>query len=160
MKYTDEISLYPDIAKSFQKILKMRGFDSVVYYTYKEFLPKFKDMFSQEISILDKDARPDLIITYYNKSKELKKIAIEVKKNDLTLKDIAQAKIYCDVFQTDDVFLISLKEVRDKFKRYYRHNKDILVCANGKILKTLVLSNDGDLMYQNIFPQEEDILNE
>ena len=45
-------------------------------------------------------------------TKDYKRTNTDLKLKDkvaLTIKDIAQAKIYCDVFQTDNVFLISLE---------------------------------------------------
>lgn len=151
--YENEISMYEDIIKSISNILEFRGYKFRVFRTWKEFDPYLKERYTQVIAVLQKDVLPDIMVLYGNTDKYEKTLIIEVKINSLIVKDIAQAKMYCDVFNADALMLVSCIEVRNAFKDFYKLNNNFLKCNNGTILHTCVLLN-SNLQIQNCFPND------
>ena len=149
--YKKELEMYEDIIKSISKKMEFYGYDYKVFRTWKSFDPYLKSKFSLVCSILNKDTLPDIIVLYKNNENMEKTIIIEVKKENLIAKDIAQAKLYCDVFDADSVLLVSLIPLRKSFKEFSQKNEYFLKCANSVQLYTCVLQ-DQQLQLQNSFP--------
>lgn len=156
-EYSCEIDMYPDIIESMAKKMEFLGYEYTIYKTWKEFSPGLKEIYPNVISILNKDVLPDLTVIYKNKHGEQKCLIIEVKLGQLILKDIAQAKMYGDIFDADSVLLVSLKKIRKSFIEFYLVNQNYLKCANGSQLYTCILDNK-QLQLQNPFPLDGGII--
>lgn len=153
-EYDNEISMYPDIIDSLTTIFNFYGYsdsDFKIYKTWKEFHPDLKTKYSKEIDILDKFANPDITVVYKDHSGHEKTLIVEVKKGAIVMKDIAQAKIYGDIFDSDYVFLVSLIDLRRKVKEYYAVNNTILGYSKNRTIRFVQLK-DSNLQLQTSFP--------
>lgn len=158
MEYSNEISMYPDIMDSIKKYMEFNKYEFKIYKTWKEFEPELKIMFQKEIEILQDFGKPDITVLYKNKfESKYKVLIIEVKLNDIVMKDIAQAKIYGDIFDADKVFLVGTKELRRKIKMYYEYNDNILKYSKDREIKYIRLDNKN-LQMQQAFPIGGDLL--
>lgn len=152
-EYENEIAMYPDIIESISKKLSFLGYNHKVFETWHTFDPELKAMYPQVCSILNKDVLPDITVVYENENGERKCLIIEVKKKDLTIKDIGQTKIYTDIFNADSVLLVSLVKIRKSFVEFSKYNDNFLKCANGAQLYTCVLENEH-LQLQSCYPSD------
>lgn len=150
MVYKKEIDMYEDIIKSISEKMDFYGYEYKVFKTWKTFDPLLSKMYPNVISILNKEVLPDITVIYNNKE-SIKCLIIEVKIGQLIIKDVAQAKMYCDIFNADSVLLVSLKKIRKSFIEFSLINKDFLKCSNGSQLYTCTLEN-GTLQTQNCYP--------
>ncbi len=151
--YEKEVDMYPDIIDSISKKLSFLGYKYKVFKTWQSFDPELKAMYPQVCAILNKDVLPDITVVYENENSERKCLIIEVKKKDLTIKDIGQAKIYTDIFNADSVLLVSLVKIRKSFVEFSKYNDNFLKCANGAQLYTCVLENEH-LQLQSCYPSD------
>ncbi len=151
--YEKEVDMYPDIIDSISKKLSFLGYKYKVFKTWQSFDPELKAMYPQVCAILNKDVLPDITVVYENENGERKCLIIEVKKKDLTIKDIGQAKIYTDIFNADSVLLVSLVKIRKSFVEFSKYNDIFLKCANGAQLYTCVLENEH-LQLQSCYPSD------
>ncbi len=151
--YEKEVDMYPDIIDSISKKLSFLGYKYKVFKTWQSFDPELKAMYPQVCAILNKDVLPDITVVYKNENGERKCLIIEVKKKDLTIKDIGQAKIYTDIFNADSVLLVSLVKIRKSFVEFSKYNDNFLKCANGAQLYTCVLENEH-LQLQSCYPSD------
>lgn len=149
--------MYQDIIDSISKKLLFLGYNYKVFKTWQTFDPELKEMYPQVCSILNKDVLPDITVIYSNDKGEKKCLIIEVKKGNLTVKDIGQAKIYTDIFNADSALLVSLIKVRKSFVEFYKYNEHFLKCSNRAQLYVCVLDN-GQLQLQSCFPSDGGIL--
>ena len=153
MTYSKEIDMYPDIIKSISDIMSLYGYKFTVYKTWKTFDQELKDIYPNVVATLNKETLPDLTVIYHNSSGQQKCLIIEVKIGDLIVKDIAQAKMYGDIFNADSVLLVSLKSIRKSFIEFSKINDCFLRCTNRSQLYTCVLQN-GVLQTQNCYPPD------
>lgn len=152
MVYEKEIDMYEDIIKSISEKMEFYGYEYKVFRTWKTFDPLLSQMYPNVISILNKEVLPDITVIYNSKGSR-KCLIIEVKIGQLIIKDIAQAKMYCDIFDADSVLLVSLKKIRKSFIEFSLINKDFLKCSNGAQLYTCAMEN-GALQTQNCYPAD------
>lgn len=155
--YSCEIDMYSDIIESISKTFEFFGYKFIVFKTWKEFSPELKEMYPNVIAILNKEVLPDITVIYTNNKGEKKCLIMEVKIGNLKVKDIAQAKMYGDIFNADSVLLISLKKIRKSFIEFSLINDKFLKCANGAQLYTCVLDNK-QLQLQSSFPSDGGII--
>ena len=158
-EYKTELSMYPDIISSISKKLSFLGYKYKVFETWHTFDPELKAMYPKVCAILNKDVLPDIVVIYYNEMDEKRCLIIEVKKGNLTIKDIGQAKIYTEVFNADSALLVSPVKIRKSFIEFSNHNKEFLKCSNGAQLYTCVLENEH-LQLQSCFPSDGGLLND
>ena len=150
--YKDEEAMYPDIIESIKYYLKLYDYDFKIYETWHEFKPDFISRFQREIDILKDFGKPDITVFYKNKNMDdYKVLIIEAKKKSIVLKDIAQAKMYGDIFNADKVFLVSLHDLRRKIEQYYYVNKNIFKYSEGREIKFVKLYS-RNLQLQQAIP--------
>ena len=77
-------------------------------------------------------------------------LIIEAKLNSVVMKDIAQAKMYGDIFKADKVFLVAPYELRRMIEQYYYVNKNIFGNDGDKEIKYVRLSDRNLLIQQSI----------
>jgi hypothetical protein len=158
MEYSNEIAMYQDIMDSIGKYMEFNNYEFKIYKTWKEFDPELKEMFQKEIEILQDFGKPDITVLYKkNDEYKYKTLIIEVKLKDIVMKDIAQAKIYGDIFNADRVFLVGPKELRRKIKMYYKYNDNILKYSKDRKIKYIRLDNKN-LQLQQVFPMGGNLL--
>lgn len=155
LEYSCEEEMYPDIEQSIKNKMNFNGCDFKIYKTYKGFSGEIKTYFSKECAIIPNDAKPDFIVIYRLGQKN-KIIIIEAKLNQITIKDIGQAKIYGDIFSADHVLLVSTKEPRGRIKEYYSHNPKLLKYFDGQKTIQLVELNNRELSFETAYPREID----
>ena len=153
MSYSREVDMYPDIINSISKIMNFYGYEFNVYKTWQTFDQTLKDIYPNVVATLNKDTLPDLTVIYKDANGQQKCLIIEVKIGELIVKDIAQAKMYGDIFNANSVLLVSLKKIRKSFIEFSSINGCFLKCTNGSQLYTCVLEN-GILQIQNCFPSD------
>ena len=126
VNYENEIAMYPDIMNSIKFYMDLFEYECKVFETWHEFKPELHEKFQKEIDILGDFGKPDITVLYRKSSDEdYKVLIIEVKLNSIVMKDIAQAKMYGDIFKADKVFLVAPYELRRMIKQYYYVNKEI-----------------------------------
>ena len=152
--YEKEVDMYPDIIDSISRKLSFLGYKYKVFKTWQSFDPELKAMYPQVCAILNKDVLPDITVVYQGENKCL---IIEVKIGNLTVKDIAQAKIYTEVFDADSALLVSLVKVRKSFVEFHNYNEHFLKCSNDAQLYICALENE-QLQLQSCFPSDGGIL--
>lgn len=151
ISYHNEISMYPDIIESIIIQMNLLGYKYKIYKTWKEFDSEFKEKYSNEIAILNKEILPDITVIYKDSQNKEKSLIIEVKKNAIMIKDLAQAKMYGDVFKADSVLLVSLEPIRKSFIEFNEINPFFMKCSNGAQLYTCTLENKN-LQIQKSYP--------
>ncbi len=152
MEYNNEIEMYPDIIKSIGEYMKFNNYEYKVFETWHEFDQELKNRFQKEIEILGDFGKPDITVFYReNEQEEFKVLLIEVKLNDIVLKDIAQAKMYGDIFNADKVFLVAPCDIRRKIMVYYEYNNQIMSYSENREVK-YVKFIDKNLQFQHAFP--------
>ncbi len=151
MGYKNEVDMYPDIINSISEKMEFREYKYKIFKTWQTFDDELKVLYPNAISILNKNVLPDITVIYKNSANEQKCLIIEVKRDALIVKDIAQAKMYGDIFNADSVLLVSSKEIRKSFVEFSFINEHFLKCSNGTQLYTCVLDNK-QLQTQNCFP--------
>ena len=156
-RYAKEGDMYQDIIDSISKKLSFLGYKHQVFKTWQNFDPELKAMYPQVCAILNKDVLPDITVVYHNEQGERKCLIIEVKKGNLTVKDIGQAKIYTEVFNADSALLVSVVKVRKSFVEFHNHNEHFLKCSNGAQLYICALENE-QLQLQSCFPGDGGVL--
>ena len=132
-KYENEIAMYPDIIESIKYYMDFYGYDDYeVFKTWKEFAPKLQLIYQKEWNILSDISKPDIMVLYKKTGEEkYKTLIIEVKLNSVKLLDIAQAKMYGDIFQAENVFLVAPTEIRRQIQQYYSVNNNVFKYSNG-----------------------------
>lgn len=149
--YDFEYKMYKDIQKSLNTYFDYCGIKANVYLTDKSYPEEIKEKFSKEIDILGNDLHPDLMATYIDSNGEFKLMMVEAKKKPLTIKDIAQGKMYGDIFRANSVLMVAPYDLRKSIKDYYLFNKRILTFDSNKTVYAIKLEN-GNLQFQNAFP--------
>ncbi len=150
VKYVREEDMYPDIIKNLEFYFQLYGFEYEIFETWHEFDFKLLEKYKKEIDILGFIGRPDIMAIYKDGEKE-KTLIIEVKKTDISLLNIAQAKMYGDIFNTDKVFLVGPFDLRNAIKDYYTYNTSILRYGDNREIKYVKLE-DQKLLFQKAFP--------
>lgn len=157
MKYKKEEEMYPDIIKSIECYMNFYGYAYEVFETWHEFRPSLITRYQKEIDILGSMGKPDLMVIYKDRNGNEKTLIIEVKKENITLLHIAQAKMYGDIFNTDKVFLVGPYELRRQIRQYFDVNKNIFRFSENRIIK-YVQFKDKKLLLQNAFPEGGELL--
>ena len=139
VNYENEIAMYPDIMESIKFYMDLFGYECKVFETWHEFKPELRERFQREIDILGDFGKPDY-----------KVLIIEAKLNSVVMKDIAQAKMYGDIFKADKVFLVAPYELRRMIEQYYYVNKNIFRYDGDKEIKYVRLSDRNLLIQQSI----------
>lgn len=151
VNYENEIAMYPDIMESIRFYMDLFGYECKVFETRLEFKPELRERFQREIDILGGFGKPDITVLYRKSSDEdYKVLIIEAKLNSVVLKDIAQAKMYGDIFKADKVFLVAPCELRRMIEQYYYVNKNIFRYDCDKEIKYVRLSDRNLLIQQSI----------
>lgn len=151
-KYENENAMYPDIIKSILYNMELFGYQCKVFETWHEFKPELRERFQQEIDILGDFGKPDITVLYRKTDNEdYKVLIIEAKLHSIVLKDIAQAKMYGDIFRADKVFLVAPHDLRRKIEQYYYINKNIFRYYGYKEIKYVKLENHN-LLLQSVIP--------
>ena len=157
-KYDNEIAMYPDIMNSISFYMDLFGYEYKVYETWHEFKPELRERFQKEIDILGDFGKPDITVLYRkDQQDEFKTLIIEAKLNSVVMKDIAQAKMYGDIFNADKVFLVAPCELRRMIEQYYYVNNNLFKYANNREIKYVKLI-DKNLQLQQAIPIGGDIL--
>ena len=156
MTYRHEVDMYPDIIDSIKKIMNLYGYEYEVFETWHEFPVRFKEKYQAESEILSDFGKPDITV-FFNKDGQEKVLIIEVKLNAIIMKDIAQAKMYGDIYNADEVFLVSPCDLQNKIINYYGINKNIFAYSDNRVIK-YVSFKDKNLQVQNAFPPEGSLL--
>ena len=151
--YDDEKAMYPDIIDSISKKLAFFNYKYTVYRTWKEFPPDLKKLIPDAVNILKKGALPDITVVYEDDNHNRHFLIIEVKIGDLTIKDIAQAKMYGDIFNADSVLVVSLIKFRKNYTEFDLVNKNFLKCANGSQIY-LCFMKYRQLQLQRVYPND------
>lgn len=149
--YYFEYEMYSDIRVSLNAYFSLYGTSAKVFITDKSYPEEIKDLYAREIDILGNDMHPDLMAIYNDKNGNTQLLIVEAKKNQLTIKDIAQGKMYGDIFRAKAVLMVSPYDLRKSIKDYYLFNKRILTFDSDKIIYTIKLENKK-LQLQNAFP--------
>ena len=151
VNYENEIAMYPDIMESIKFYMDLFGYECKVFETWHEFKPELRERFQREIDILGDFGKPDITVLYRKSSDEdYKVLLIEAKLNSVVMKDIAQAKMYGDIFKADKVFLVAPYELRRMIEQYYYVNKNIFGYDGDKEIKYVRLSDRNLLIQQSI----------
>ncbi len=151
--YNQETDMYEDIIESISKKMAFYGYRYKVFRTWKTFDQELKEMYPNVIATLNKETLPDITVCYVDKTGNKRCLIIEVKIGQLIVKDIAQAKMYGDIFDADSVLLVSPIQIRKSFIEFSFVNKNFLRCTNTAQLYTCVLENK-QLQTQNCFPAD------
>lgn len=158
MGYSNEIEMYPDIIESIGEYMKFNNYEYKIFETWHEFDQELRNRFQKEIEILGDFGKPDITVFYReNTQEEFKVLLIEVKLNDVVLKDIAQAKMYGDIFNADKVFLVAPYNIRRKIMIYYEYNNQIMSYSKNREVK-YVKFIDKNLQFQRAFPVGGELL--
>ena len=151
VNYENEIAMYPDIMESIKFYMDLFGYECKVFETWHELKPELRERFQREIDILGDFGKPDITVLYRKSSDEdYKVLIIEAKLNSVVMKDIAQAKMYGDIFKADKVFLVAPYELRRMIEQYYYVNKNIFRYDGDKEIKYVRLSDRNLLIQQSI----------
>ena len=151
VNYENEIAMYPDIMESIKFYMDLFRYECKVFETWHEFKPELRERFQREIDILGDFGKPDITVLYRKSSDEdYKVLIIEAKLNSVVMKDIAQAKMYGDIFKADKVFLVAPYELRRMIEQYYYVNKNIFRYDGDKEIKYVRLSDRNLLIQQSI----------
>lgn len=151
--YDNEKDMYQDIIDSITVKLNFFGYKYEVFKTWKEFSPRLKALIPNAIQILKKTALPDIIVVYTGEDGKQRFLIIEVKDEKLKIIDMAQAKMYGDIFNADAVLLVSLIKIRKSFSEFNKINPFFMKCSNGAQLYTCTLEH-RQLQLQTCFPND------
>ncbi|MDY4997341.1 MAG: hypothetical protein SO108_06575 [Bacilli bacterium] len=156
--YANEIAMYPDIMENLEYYMNFYGYnDFQIFKTWKEFPPTLQSLYQKEWDILGDLGKPDITVLYRkNPNEKYKTLIVEVKLNSIVLKDIAQAKMYGDIFKADKVFLVAPADLRRQIAQYYDVNNAIFTYCNGQV--RYVKFDNRNLQIQQSFPIGGDIL--
>lgn len=157
MEYENELDMYPDIIKSIKYYMEFYGYRYKVFKTWREFEPELSEKYQKELDILGSLGKPDIMVLYTRMGQPEKTLIIEVKKENITLMHIAQAKMYGDIFNTDRVFLVSPYDLRREIRQYFQVNRNIFRFSDNRMIK-FVPFKDKKLLIQNVFPEGGEIL--
>lgn len=129
-----ESESYNLIKEKIKELLKKRIPKEKIYLeiTYiKGLSEKLKKSIPKEKNIifLFLGKKPD-ITGFIKDQYRYKFIIVEVKKEEMNLRDIYQAKMYKELFTASYTFLVSLKPIPEKLKRLCMINPDILRSAS------------------------------
>ena len=149
--YNLEYEMYKDIRESLTKYLSLYGVKGMVYLTDKSYPEEIKSLYSREIDILGSDMHPDLMAIYEDCNGQKQLLIVEAKKNQPTILNIAQAKMYGDIFRAKAVLLVTPYDLRKSVKDYYGFNKRILKYDCDRLVYAVKLENK-QLQMQNAFP--------
>lgn len=149
--YNQEYEMYKDIRDSLNVYFSLYGIDAKVFITDKSYPEEIKNLYSREIDILGNDMHPDLMAIYTDKNGIQQLLVVEAKKNHLTIKDIAQGKMYGDIFRAKAVLMVAPYDLRKSVKDYYVFNKRIMTFDSDKTVYAVTLENKK-LQFQNAFP--------
>lgn len=157
-EYENEIAMYPDIMKNIEYYMDFNGYqDYKIFKTWKGFSTELAEKFQKEIDILQNFGKPDITVFYRKKVSEAYKVLIvEVKINTITMNNIAQAKMYGDIFNADKVFLVAPYDIPRKIVKYYPYNDKILAYSYNRKIR-LVKFADKNLQLQSSFPNGGEI---
>ena len=152
-EYENEISMYPDIIQNICYYMNFYGYkDHKIFKTWKEFLPEIIEKFQKEYDILQNFGKPDITVFYRkNDTEDYKVLIIEVKNTAITMNNIAQSKIYGDIFNADNVWLVSPYDIPRRIMHYFPYNNDILSYSLNRKIK-LVKFIDKNLQLYTAFP--------
>ena len=156
--YKNEIDMYPDIIQNLEYYMDFYGYkDYEIFKTWKEFPPKLQSFYQKEWDILGDLGKPDIMVLYRTNSIEkYKTLIVEVKYNGITLNNIAQAKMYGDVFKANKVFLVAPEEIRRQLIQYYTVNDYLMNYSCGFV--RFVRFVDKNLQLQTSFPSGGELL--
>lgn len=151
VNYENEIAMYPDIIESIKFYMSLFEYECKVFETWHEFKPELCERFQKEIDILRDFGKPDITVLYRKTSLEdYKVLIIEAKLNSVVMKDIAQAKMYGDIFKADKVFLVAPCDLRRMIEQYYYVNKNIFIYDGNKEIRYVKLTDHNLLLQQSI----------
>ena len=149
--YPVESKMYADIKSSLEVYFGLYGYEANVFVTDVSYPEEIRDSYSREIDILGNDMHPDLMAVYKDRNGKEQLIIVEAKKNPLTIKDIAQGKMYGDIFRASAVIMVAPYDLRKSIKDYYSFNKRIMSYDGSKPVYVIKLENKK-LQFQNAFP--------
>ena len=156
--YENEIAMYPDIMNSIKFYMNLFEYECKIFETWHEFKPELRERFQKEIDILGDFGKPDITVLYRKSdSEDYKVLIIEVKLNSVVMKDIAQAKMYGDIFKADKVFLVAPYDLRRMIEQYYYVNKNIFRYDGDKEIKYVKFA-DRNLLLQQSIPSGGEVL--
>lgn len=144
-KVFGEVEREEDLYEPIRNALSARISDSYFEVTNRGFSNKLQREFDYETLYLINFEKfwPD--ITGYIKrdgSKEI--VAVEVKKGDVKLKDVFQAKNYGEIFRSPHSLLISNEVMPEKLRRFLLKRRDLLQYFAGHH-KLIIAEFDGHL---------------
>ncbi|XFA98142.1 hypothetical protein ACAG96_04485 [Candidatus Izemoplasma sp. B36] len=142
MKYKEEKDMYPIIANYFTSLFTSYGYNVKVYNTYKGFDIELKKVFGNEITLLGNYFSPDLMISL-TKNGATDFMVIEVKKDRITIKDIAQTKMYGDILKPKYLLLIGGELPEREWINYHKMNKYFLRYNSNKIVHMCPMTTRG-----------------
>ena len=152
--------MYPDIINSIDFYLKLYHYEYKIFETWHEISTDVRDRFQKEFEILGDLGKPDIMVFLKKEfDEEYKVLIIEAKVNSIVLKDIAQAKMYGDLYDADYVFLVSPEDLRRNIIRYSDTNKNLFRYSDNKLslkreVKFIKIS-DKNLLINQPFPTGE-----
>lgn len=159
IEYENEIAMYPDIMDNIEYYMNFYGYnDYKIFKTWKEFLPEIAEKYQKEYDILQNFGKPDITVLYRkNSDEEYKTLIIEVKITVLTMNNIAQAKIYGDIFNADKVFLVSPYDIPRRIMQYFPYNDNLLSYSYSRKIRLVKFVNKN-LQLQSSFPTGGEVL--
>lgn len=149
--YENEIAMYPDIMNSIKFYMDLFKYECKIFETWHEFKPELRERFQKEIDILGDFGKPDITVLYKKSDMDdYKVLIIEAKLNSVVMKDIAQAKMYGDIFKADKVFLVAPCDLRRRIEQYYYMNKNLFRYDGDKEIKYVKCADHNLLLLQSI----------
>lgn len=139
-----ESESYNLIKEKIKELLNKRIINKEIYLenTSKSgFSEKLKQAIPKEKSIIFSflGKKPD-ITGFVKKQYHTEFLIVEIKREEIKLKDIYQTKMYKELFEAKYTFLISLESIPEKLKRLCESNRDILRSAGDSSYRFFVLT--------------------
>lgn len=152
-----EEKYYPPTKIFLQNYLEEYGCSDVYLEItgFNSWSQKLKTVFGSAISDQHTFFSPDIAGTY-KKNDEEKVVIVEIKPDELKMRDIYQTLGYFDIGKADFGILLSPKKIPIRIEKYLNENKDLLTMCNRNIFVGRISMDDEQLDPGHWYPDSPD----
>ena len=119
------------------------------------FSPKLKDAFGEPLILLDYSFSPDISGVFEKNGEKI--IVVEVKPDEMKMRDVYQTIEYVELVNAEIGILITPKKIPVKFKKYFNENPELLTMCGRRIFIGTISIEEEKFIPEEWYPYPPDL---
>ena len=144
---------YPPTKEFMEVLLRDSGCETVHLEITgtNSFSPELKDAFGEVLILLDKSYSPDISGTYEKEGKKI--IIVEVKPDEMKMRDIYQTLEYFELVNAEIGILITPKKIPVRIQNYLDQNEELLTRCGRNIFIGTISMKEKKFISEEWYPR-------